>query len=289
MFTRILVLICFMMSHAALISANEFADQVFFIDGFSQPRRVSNLACGTNGLIEELVAKEGAQVVKGECLIRLDDELHQQLLEIAKFRAEGVGELEAAEAELKNKHQRLRIIRDLAEQGSATPDELLRTVGDYELALANRKTIKEKMVMRVAEYHKLTLESKNYCVNAPFDGVLVEYLKQKGEFVGPADNAVCVVAELAQLSVEFLVPRRFRNSLSLDSTVEVLFTESQQRVAGVVYYISPFPNGETNTYTVKINVDNSDFKLNAGERCQLEKGPTGFRTVSKTDAQNKAE
>ena len=127
---------------------------------------------------------------------------------------------------------------------------------------------------------KLRLESENYCVAAPFDGVIVDFLKQQGEFVGPSDPTVCILAELSTLSVEFLVPRRHREGLKVGDEIEVHFVDSGRRVPGSVYFISPFPNGETNTFEVKVRVRNDNHELNAGERCQLERLSDGFRQAS---------
>ena len=124
--------------------------------------------------------------------------------------------------------------------------------------------------LREAEYQKLQRQAEEYSIVAPFDGVLVEFLKQPGEFVGPVDPNICVIAELTTLSADFLVPRRYRSEFELQQTIDVHFVESVQVATGKIYYISPFPNGETNTYTLKIQVPNPDRSLSAGERCQLE-------------------
>lgn len=252
------------------LTAGEAAD-VVFIEGFSQPFRISNVAAATSGIVQELVSEEGAQVHQDECLLRLDDRIHQHLLKIAEANKDSTGELEAAQAELRSNTRRVQVIRELSQLGSATPDELFRAESDYELALANVKTMQEKTRLREAEYEKLLTQADDYRILAPFDGVIVEYLKQKGEFVGPVDPNVVLVAELTTLSVDFLMPRRHRSSISINRDVEVHFVESNRRVVGRVYYISPFPDGETNTYAVKVRVENQHLELNAGERCQLER------------------
>ena len=113
-------------------------------------------------------------------------------------------------------------------------------------------------------------EAKNYCVRAPFDGVVVAFHKERGEFVGAVDPGVCTIAELSTLSVEFFVPRVYRSSLKKNTLTSVRFVESNQMVQGEIYFISPYPEGDASTYTVKIRVDNRDGMLNAGEPCQLD-------------------
>ena len=241
----------------------------YFIEGFSQPRRVSEVATAATGIIGELIAREGEPIQEGDCLLKIDDRIQQKLLKIADINRHSHGELDAAKSELRGVERRLKIIETLVKHGSATPEELLRIQSEYELAQANVRTMKEKLILREAEYERLVVESQNYCVAAPFDGVLVEFTKQRGEYVGPVDPMVCVVAELSTLSVNFLVPRQQRFALELYDEVEILFLEADKNVSGTVAYISPYPNGETNTYTVKVHVPNLAGKLNAGERCQL--------------------
>ena len=127
---------------------------VHFVEGFSQPNRVSNLATTTTGIVDQLVAKEGDAVSKGDCIVKLRDEIHQQLLKIAELSKEARGESDAAKAELKSSTHRVQIIRKLAQRGSATPEELLRAESEYELAIANLKSIEEKLLLRDAEYEK---------------------------------------------------------------------------------------------------------------------------------------
>jgi hypothetical protein len=74
---------------------------------------------------------------------------------------------------------------------------------------------------------------------------------------------------LNALSVDFLAPRGRQENVIVGSSATVEFIESRRRAEGVVYYVSPFPDGETNTYTVKVRVANHDGELNAGERCRL--------------------
>ncbi|MCA9128745.1 MAG: hypothetical protein KDB22_16785, partial [Planctomycetales bacterium] len=79
--------------------------------------------------------------------------------------------------------------------------------------------------------------------------------------------------------VEFLMPPAHLASTVLAAEVDVVVTSAKRTVSSKVTYMWPFPNGETNTYKVKVRVDNADGQLSAGERCLLESqslsSPTG--------------
>ena len=125
--------------------------RVEFIEGFSQPHRISKVAAAGSGIVQSINAIEGMSVSRGQCLVQLDDAVHTKLLEAAKLGTELQGELKAAEAQLESAQQRAAIIQQLAKQGSATPEELLRAENDSALAQANLLTTKEQMLLRKAD------------------------------------------------------------------------------------------------------------------------------------------
>jgi RND family efflux transporter MFP subunit len=245
--------------------------EVRFIEGFSHPYQTSNVATKVNGVIEKKLAEEGTFVEAGQVIVQLDDSAQREQLKVAKLSTQAVGELLSAEAELRSKETDLATLRDLFEKGSATREEVQRAENVVERAQANYITIKEKIAIRNAEHQKLRTELENYVIRAPFDGFLTKYEKSIGEFVGAVDPTVCVIADISRLSVEFMVPREHRSGFVLGDELEVFFLASNQKAKGTVYFISPFPVGESNTYTIKIRIPNENLEFLPGERCQLER------------------
>lgn len=246
------------------------ADDAYMLEGYSQPNRIAKVAAATSGIVDELVAKEGQFIKEGTCIAKLDSKVHEQVMAVARAARDSQGELEAAKAEMEANEKRINIIRDLARRQHASPEEVMRAESEYQISTAHLRTAMEKQQMRKAEYAKLLSESANYCVRAPFSGVIIEFHKQRGEFVGAVDPGVCTIAELSKLSVDFFVPRVYRSQLKVNAEVVVRFVELNKEVRGRIYYISPFPDGETKTYVAKVRIDNANLALNAGEACQLE-------------------
>lgn len=245
-------------------------NDAYTIQGFSQPNRISQVASPTVGIVHRLQVREGDHVRKGDQLVLLDCSVHNEKLELARVGKESLGELQNAEAELAAKKTRLERLQALADRNHATPVELLQAHEDLAIAYTNVRRAKDRLAQQAAEYNRLLVESKQFIIEAPFDGVVVEFGKEVGEYVGPSDAIVCTLAELDTLCVEFLLPRHYRGNLNVGDQVQVVFTISDQTTTGTIDYISPFPNGETNTFTVKTHVDNSNGSLSAGERCQLQ-------------------
>ncbi|MCA9232970.1 MAG: efflux RND transporter periplasmic adaptor subunit, partial [Planctomycetales bacterium] len=247
--------------------------------GFSQPLRQASLSGATYGIMMSRDVREGEWVHTGDCLVQIDHRVHDERLRLARVASESIGELQVAEAELAASQSRHSRLVELAQRKHATEVELLQAKEELEIARGNVQRAKDRMAQQQAEYARLLAESEQYRVKAPFDGVIVEFHKEVGEYVGPGESIVCTLADTSVLSVEFLVPRVHLASTVLGEEVDVVFTSAKRTVSGKVTYISPFPNGETNTYKVKVRVDNADGQLSAGERCLLESqslsSPTG--------------
>jgi RND family efflux transporter MFP subunit len=239
------------------------------VEGFSQPARLSKVAGKTSGTLASRDVREGEQVTAGTILATLDRTLHEHRLELARLAMESQGEMQGVLVERHVRELRFNAVTNLAERGHATEVELQQAEADFLTAKANVIRVEERQAQLKADYDRYLAEYEQCLIRAPFDGVVIDFLRETGEYVGPGEPFVCTIAQLTTLSVEFLVPRSFREALQLNQTVSVLFVDNDVSVDGVITYISPIPNGETNTYLMKVQVDNQDGKLSAGERCLL--------------------
>lgn len=240
------------------------------VDGFSQPNRVSKVAASTAGILSERSALCGSFVSEGQCIAQLDSRLFEKSVEVARIRKEADAERESAAVELAYAQQRLRVLRQLAQQHHASAEEILRASSELQRAESQALAADEEHRLRLAEYQRLLAQADSFCVKAPFNGVITEFVKQKGEWVGQSDPHVCTIAQLDVLTVDFLVPSHGRTAIEVDQEINVLFVDSAKTASGKIYFISPFANAETNTFEVHVRVDNPEQLFSAGQRCQIQ-------------------
>ncbi len=245
-------------------------DDDYAIQGFSQPIREAIVASPISGIVKQRVVREGQVVNKDDVLVRLDSSVYDARLMSARVSADARGELEIAKAELEVLLARQGRLADLVARNHATDVELKQAEGEVEVAKASLLRARDRQAQQMAECRRLEAELDQHSIRAPFKGVVVELSKQPGEYVGAGDTGVCKVADLSELSVEFMLPRNMRSKVKIDDEVLVAFTASGKRLVGLVQYISPYPQGDSGTYTVKVIVGNSDGDLCAGERCLLQ-------------------
>ncbi|HBE67075.1 MAG TPA: hypothetical protein DDW52_02900 [Planctomycetaceae bacterium] len=251
-------------------------DDVVLIEGYSQPNRLSEVAAATAGILAARTLSPGIEVKRGECVAKIDSRTFDKSVEVARRRVDSKGSLKAAQAETRAAELRVAILRELAKQKSASPEELFRAELEIEQAQARVIAAREQNLIYTAEYEKLLAQSEDFCIKAPFDGVIVEYVKQAGEWIGPTDPHVCTIAELDRLRVDFLVPAPLAKPLKSGATIAVRFTETDELAESKITYIAPYANAETNTVEVHVIVNNTSRHWDSGTRCQLEIPSTGY-------------
>ena len=152
--------------------------------------RVSEVASEEEGIIEKHLFDTGLTLNKGEVLVELNTDLLQQ--DISILRAQ-IGE---SEAEVIKLSKELKRLESLKKQSVASQSAYENTYYDLQ-AQRNRK------ITLVRRLERLQLKLEKSKVKAPFNGIVLEKLKDLGDWLGHGD----VVARLGSTSgVRAIIP-----------------------------------------------------------------------------------
>ena len=240
------------------------------VEGVTEPYRRVAVASSETGIIETLAVSIGDRVEAGALLASLESKEHQAVLELAKHHVGSKGRLDAALAEAQLRHARLRKLEELGRDGFAHADELQRARTEADVADAHTRTILEDQNARSLELKKIEAQLENRQIRAPRSGVIVEILKQPGEFVAPVDPQIIVLAVLDQLLATFSVPQEQTLEMKNGDRMYVRFDGVLDPVEGRIEVIAPTIDAESNTRRIQVLIKNQDYKLLSGARCQLE-------------------
>ncbi len=145
-----------------------------------------------DGVIRQLLVREGDPVQEGQLLARLDSRLAAVEVKIRKTRlVASQTELGAAEKIRAESFQRLEVQRQIGRRCGCTEDvraaEL--TFARY-LREANAAQAKVQLAERELEYAKILLDL--YTIRSPAAGVVQEVRKQRGEAVREYDTVFLI-------------------------------------------------------------------------------------------------
>lgn len=177
------------------------------------------VAAQADGIIDQLLADEGHTVKKGDTLLVIDNRVasaelsvSQKELEAAEKQSKQTAEVEYAVKASEVSDAEYEDIYKLYNQGSATYSEARRKQLEKERARLGIDVAKVKHEQEVlaAEVSREKVKATQvkldlYKVIAPFDGIIVQRLRDQGEWIRSGEPILRLV-HLNEMKVETFVP-----------------------------------------------------------------------------------
>jgi membrane fusion protein (multidrug efflux system) len=240
-FCCLLVMICGAISAGAV----EGQKAPFSVEGLLLPSAQAKLASRAKGVIEE-IKREGDAVKAGDTVMLLESDMeHLQ-------------------------HDQQRHILDLRTFERAASDEL------SEKSVISKTEVEEKRVNH--EVAKVQLELAGRLLEmrkvvAPFDGVISERLRERGEAVDEFTPVITLV-NLNELYLEVFLPAMRLRQVKVGTPVKVSVADLPgQEFAGAVAEVSPGVNPASGEFKVRVRVPNPLGELVAGTPATAVFGP----------------
>lgn len=214
--------------------------------GTIEARDVVNAGFREGGRITEVLVSEGAQVLHGQALARIDPLQQQEALNVAEAA------LTAAEAQVVVQRQTAERAEAMLARGIGT-----RAARDRATeALAAAETAAEQALTQVRVSQRALADTT---LSAPFDGVVTSRSADPGQIVGPAQT-VLRVARLDSLRAVFQAPDDPRLDDLLGARV-VLHPIDHPQVAmtAQVEEIAPLVGPATGSVEVHATIDEADI------------------------------
>lgn len=181
------------------------------------------------GIITQLYATEGQQVVKGTLLATLDDAIFQQ----------GLQELQTS----------LDFARTIYSKQKSLWDKQIGTEIQYLTAKNNVETIERKL----ATLHE---QAELYKIYAPLSGVIDEVYIQIGEGVMVGMPAFRIV-NLKNVKVSVNIAENYTGKARVGNSVEVMLPDLNKSINGKISKVGTIINPIDRTFNIEVSVPNS--------------------------------
>lgn len=252
-------------SNPAIGSAGSYS-----YEGFTEPKHDIMVAADELGRIDSIDVRIGQAVEAGQVIGQLEDDLQQVSVELAKAQLAMTGEMNATKAEMELSESRAIQIRQLASENMVRPDELVRAETDLKIATARHHAVLEQHELRKLELQRYQLQLERRQIRAPLDGVIAEVFHHPGEYITPADPSIVRLMVIDKLFAKFFVPVEEIAGIGEGTVVRLFFRSRSMSVEAPVTSIAPNVHGESGTVQVRVELDNSDRKLLAGDHCGVQ-------------------
>ncbi|MEO8271264.1 MAG: HlyD family efflux transporter periplasmic adaptor subunit [Aureliella sp.] len=177
------------------------------------------VAAQADGIIDQLLVDEGHPVTKGDTLLIIDNRVAlaelavaQKELEAAQKQSQQTAEVDYAKKASEVSDAEYEDIFKLYNKGSATYSEARRKELEKERARSgiDVANVKHEQDILAAEVNKEKVKASQikldlYKVIAPFDGVVIQRLRDQGEWIRSGEPILRIV-HLNEMKVDVIVP-----------------------------------------------------------------------------------
>jgi len=245
---------------------------------FTQPSKVIELAAAVGGIVKTVGADEGTAVKAGDVVLALDDSAEQIVLRAAQLDAESDAEEQGARVTMEQAQEEARITKQLSSEGVEAEllyhqKQMAYEVAKYKYELAKKNRQRAALDAAAA---KVALERRT--IRAPVAGLVTRMPKEAGE----AAELLETVAQMAvtdPLHVIIHPPARMLGMFKAGQTLAVEVLEPKRQSVGTkVQIVNPVVDPASNTFRVRLAMENPDGRLSAGVRaCVSVAGPESLK------------
>lgn len=194
-----------------------------------------------SGRITSMNIKEGAEVEKGQLLVKINDaDLQAQL---AKQNA-----MQKINEEKERDLKALLAIKGVSQE-------------EYDLALSTVQQTKADIDLTQAQIAKTE-------IRAPFNGVIGLKNVSEGNNVSPAD-VIASVQQLNPVKIDFSVPEKYTASVHLNDTVLITIQGTNHTYTGKIYAVDPKIDAATRSLKIRAVCENAKREIFPGSYAQV--------------------
>jgi RND family efflux transporter MFP subunit len=234
-----------------------------------EPFSVSDLGSPVVGVIEQIHVERGDRVRAGQPLATLRADVERMSVNVAEGRAQGLGELKAAEANAELARQKLTRAADLARQEFISTQALEQARAEALVAENRLVQAREQRDIYAREHALARAQLGMRTIKSPANGVVADRYMSVGERV--EDKPMFRIAVVDPLRVEVVLPAALypvvRQGMPMRITPD--FPGAQPRIATVAL-VDRVIEGASNTFRARLSLPNPGNALPAGLRCKAD-------------------
>ena len=205
------------------------------------------------GIINQIFAKEGDRVKKGQILVQLDDVDARLQVEMSEAR------VKEAEASLETNRTTLARYQKLWET-KVIPQQ---TYDDFTLKV---KLDEARLALAKAELNLAKQNLLDHQIVSPIEGVMNLKIAALGEHVNVAPkDEILKIVQMDPLELEFYIPENLAGTIHLGSKIQFTVKAfSEEKFFALIRFISSTADPATRNVKMKSLVQNPNYRLKPG-------------------------
>jgi len=217
----------------------------------------SELAFRQNGIVKQVLVKEGQKVKKGDLLIQLDDSIEVATWQSLEIQAKSTLQEQAATIEFNEKSLEYQRQENLTKTHAGSQLELDRAKLEMDTAQKKIQIAHEEQQYKTYDASARLAQVEQMKIKAPFDGEIEKITIHVGELASTDQNKpVITVVQSDPLNVVMDLPNSQADKLQTGDAMQVRYGEKQPWMEAQVSFISPAADAKSFTRKVKLVMSN---------------------------------
>jgi RND family efflux transporter MFP subunit len=235
-----------------------------WVRGITEPYRDVTLTSPVAGIVVGIPHEEGQRVRQGDTVLELERDLEELEVERRRLIAESKAELTAAQRRAETLALDLEATRRIyASTRSVSQEELRQKELEHELARAELERLKVAEDREQVEYRIAVAQLQKRLVLAPFDGVVVKVLPEKGETIHP-QQPLARIADVSRCRLIVYVPAAAAARVGAGDRAALRIDGAASQIAGTIEFVSPVVDPSSGMREVKVLFENPNGSVSPG-------------------------
>src|SRR5947207_6442064 len=193
------------------------------IDCIIEARQTVEIRSPVEALIESVRVQRGDFVSKGQVIATLQSGPERAALDLARARAQSVGEIKVAEARVGITQKKLKRADELFAQNFISENARDEARADFQLATEDLGRTKENQKLAEQEVKRAVEVLALRTITSPFTGVVVEVMLRPGEFGATTiKDPIMKLAQIDPLNVEVVLPVKIYGQIKVGQRATVI-------------------------------------------------------------------
>ena len=236
------------------------------------PSLVVEIGSAEAGIIQSVSVQRGDLVTEGQLVAKLESGAEQVALDYARARATDTSPLEIAQSRIDLLANEAQRAKDLGAKNLLAKSVVESAVSQHQQAILELRQAEFEKRLAALDETRVAAQLARRDIHAPVDGIVITRMIGPGEYVF-AQAPIIQIARINPLHIEVFLPTDVFNNVKLGQIAKV---KPAAPIGGEydaeVIVIDRVFDAASDTFGVRLKLDNPDGKLVAGIDCKIDIG-----------------
>jgi RND family efflux transporter MFP subunit len=241
-------------------------------DCMIEPAQVVEIRSPVVGIIQEVHARRGDSITRGQVLVSIESSVEQSAAAAARFRGEAQGALQLSRSKVAAAREKARRQTELYEQQFVSAQARDDAVAELRLAESELKSAEESSHLARLEHRQSMDQINRRVLRSPFNGVVVDQYLYPGALVDPSEGKkpILKIAQTRPLAVQAILPFRYFPQVRPGAEARVIPEPPfSQEIKTTVRTVDRVIDPAAGTFGVVVHLENARQELPGGIRCKI--------------------